>query len=149
MSFIESYKHLEKLCGEILDDERCISAYIDEMENTDNGSWVVDGWNYDLKQLKHYRWIRNKIVHEPNCTEQNMCDSDDIAWIELFHSRIMNQSAPLALYLKATKSDPTPHNAKPSKSNHTLNNAKPSKFFLILSGFLAMLFVLLWILSRY
>lgn len=31
MGFIESYKHLEKLCGEVLNDDRRISAYIDEM----------------------------------------------------------------------------------------------------------------------
>ena len=33
MGFIESYKHLEKLCGEVLNDDRRISAYIDEMIN--------------------------------------------------------------------------------------------------------------------
>ncbi len=34
MGFIESYKHLEKICGEVLNDDRRISAYIDEMLNT-------------------------------------------------------------------------------------------------------------------
>ena len=38
MGFIESYKHLEKLCGEVLNDDRRISAYIDEMINTPRGS---------------------------------------------------------------------------------------------------------------
>lgn len=37
MGFIESYKHLEKICGEVLNDDRCISAYIDEMLNTPVG----------------------------------------------------------------------------------------------------------------
>ena len=31
MEFMNAYKHLEKLCGDILNDERRISAYIDEM----------------------------------------------------------------------------------------------------------------------
>ena len=31
MSFTESYKQLEKLCGEIMNDDRRVSAYIDEM----------------------------------------------------------------------------------------------------------------------
>ena len=69
MDLIESYKHLEKLCGELLNDERRISAYIDEMVNTSRGSYYVRGWDDDLKQLKHYRWVRNKIAHEPDCTE--------------------------------------------------------------------------------
>lgn len=103
MGFIESYKYLEKLCGEVLSDERRISAYIDEMINTPYGSHIVDGWNNDLKQLKHYRWIRNQISHEPGCTEENMCNPGDTEWINNFYSRIMNQTDPLALYAKATK----------------------------------------------
>ena len=48
MGFIESYKHLEKLCGEVLNDDRRISAYIDEMINTPRGSYLVRGWDDDL-----------------------------------------------------------------------------------------------------
>ena len=58
MGFIESYKHLEKICGEIMNDERRLSAYIDEMLKKPNGAFYVIGWNEDLKQLKHYRWVR-------------------------------------------------------------------------------------------
>lgn len=107
MSFIESYKHLEKLCGEILGDDRRISAYIDEMLNTPRGSYLVPGWDNDLKQLKHYRWVRNQIAHEPNCTESNMCEPGDAKWLDGFYSRIMNQTDPLALYAKAIKPRPT------------------------------------------
>lgn len=53
MGFIESYKHLEKICGEIMNDERRLSAYIDEMLKKPNGAFYVIGWNEDLKQLKH------------------------------------------------------------------------------------------------
>ena len=92
MGFIESYKHLEKLCGEVLNDDRRISAYIDEMINTPRGSYLVRGWDDDLKQLKHYRWVRNQIAHEPDCTEQNMCEPSDTVWLDDFYSRIMNQT---------------------------------------------------------
>ena len=115
MGFIESYKHLEKLCGEVLNDNRRISAYIYEMENTPRGSSLVRGWDYDLKQLKHYRWVRNQIAHEPDCTEQNMCDESDAVWLDNFYSRIMNQTDPLALYYKATKLRP----AQKSTQTHT------------------------------
>ena len=112
MGFIESYKHLEKLCGEVLNDDRRISAYIDEMINTPRGSYLVRGWDDDLKQLKHYRWVRNQIAHEPNCTEENMCEYGDAQWIDDFYDRIMNQSDPLAMYRKATKPQPV---AKPKQ----------------------------------
>jgi hypothetical protein len=101
MGFIDAYKRLEKLCGEILNDDRRISAYIDEMVNAPRGSYLVSGWEDDLKKLKHYRWIRNQIVHNPDCTEENMCDSNDTQWILNFYARIMNQTDPLTLYHKA------------------------------------------------
>ena len=51
MGFIDSYKHLEKLCGEVLNDDRRISAYIDEMVRTPRGYYYVRTWNEDLKNL--------------------------------------------------------------------------------------------------
>ena len=112
MGFIESYKHLEKLCGDMLQTQHGISAYIDDMGNTPNGCYWVKGWDEDLKRLKHYRWIRNQISHEPNCTEENMCEYGDAQWIDDFYDRIMNQSDPLAMYRKAAKPQPA---AKPKQ----------------------------------
>ena len=114
MSFIESYKHLDKICGEMFETQYGVSAYIDEMINTPRGSFIVRGWDNDLKQLKHYRWIRNQIAHEPDCTEQNMCESGDTEWLDDFYSRIMNQIDPLAMYRKATRPQP----AAKSAQNH-------------------------------
>lgn len=135
MGFIESYKHLEKLCGEVMNDDRRISAYIDEMINTPHGSFLVSGWDDDLKQLKHYRWIRNKIAHEPDCTEQNMCEPGDTEWLDDFYSRIMNQTDPLTLYAKATASNPIKKIAQTPKaepetyaySRQITNPKKPSR----------------------
>ena len=106
MGFIDSYKRLEKLCGEILNDERKVSAYIDEMKNTPRGSYLVTGWDADLKKLKNYRWERNQNVHEPGCTAENMCRPEDALLLDNFYSRIMNQSYPLSLYYKAASSYP-------------------------------------------
>lgn len=132
MGFIESYKCLEKLCGEVLNDNRCISAYIDEMTNNPGGSYLVDGWDNDLKQLKHYRWVRNKISHEPSCTEQNMCNTGDSEWLDGFHLRIINQTDPLSLYSKAAKPYPIQKSAqankpKPSVSIHSRPTAAHKK----------------------
>ena len=112
MVFIESYKHLEKLCGDMLQTQHGISAYIDDMGNTTKGSYLVQGWDEDFKRLKNYRWIRNQIAHEPNCTEENMCEYGDAQWIDDFYDRIMNQSDPLAMYRKATRPQPV---AKPKQ----------------------------------
>lgn len=32
MSFIESYKHLDKICGEMFETQYGVSAYIEEMQ---------------------------------------------------------------------------------------------------------------------
>ena len=97
----------------MLQTQHGISAYIDDMENTPKGSYLVQGWDEDFKRLKHYRWIRNQIAHEPNCTEENMCEYVDAQWIDDFYDRIMNQSDPLAMYRKATKPQPA---AKPKQT---------------------------------
>lgn len=107
MGFIDSYKHLEKLCGEVLNDDRRVSAYIDEMLDTPRGSYYVSTWDEDLRNLKHFRWVRNQISHEPGCTEQNMCNPEDELWLDEFYSRIMNQTDPLTLYHHATRPKPT------------------------------------------
>ena len=107
MGFIESYKHLEKICGQIMKDERRLSAYIEEMTKNSKGAFYVNGWNEDLRRLKHYRWVRNQISHEPGCTEENMCEPDDAVWLDDFYARILNQCDPLALYYQAMKSHTT------------------------------------------
>jgi hypothetical protein len=101
--FIEAYKHLEKLCGEVMNDDRRIGAYIDEMRNNPKGAFYVPGWEEDLKRLKHCRWVRNQIAHNPDCTEENMCEPDDALWLDQFRARIMEQTDPLAMYRKATQ----------------------------------------------
>lgn len=104
MSFIESYKRLDKLCGDLLKEDRRLTAYIEAMYDTPRGSFYVPSWENDLKRLKHYRWVRNQIAHEPGCTEQNMCTAEDVAWLNAFYDRILHQTDPLAQYRKATQS---------------------------------------------
>lgn len=101
MGFMSSYKQLEKLCGEIMNDERKVSAYIDEMTQTPDGAYLVAAWEEDLRKLKEYRHIRNQIVHDPGCSEENMCIADDTIWLDQFYWRIIRQEDPLALYRQA------------------------------------------------
>lgn len=131
MGFINSYKRLEKLCNEIYDSNHGVSAYIDDMARLASASFYVFNWNDDLKQLKHYRWIRNQIAHEPNCTEENMCEYGDAQWIDDFYDRIMNQSDPLAMYRKATRPQPVAKPKRPinlhSRNIHILYSRFPQK----------------------
>lgn len=60
MGFIDSYKHLEKLCGDMLQTQHGVSAYIAEMESTPNGSYRVQGWVEDLKCLISYDTIEGE-----------------------------------------------------------------------------------------
>jgi hypothetical protein len=127
MGFIEAYKRLEKLCGEIMNNDRRISAYIDEMANAPRGAYLINGWEDDLKKLKHYRWIRNQIVHNPDCSEENMCDSNDTQWILNFYARIMNQTDPLALYHKVIHQQYIAPRGMPEWQSHVPNKACAEK----------------------
>lgn len=121
MGFLDSYKRLEKICSEMYGENHGLSQYIEEMKNTVCGSGYVSGWDEDLKQLKHYRWVRNQITHEPGCTEANMCEYGDAGWLDNFHSRIMSGNDPLALYHKATRLHTVQKSKKtsPQKTEYT------------------------------
>ena len=166
---MNSYKHLEKLCGEIMRDERRVSAYIDEMTCTPFGPSLVAGWNNDLKKLKHYRHIRNLIAHEPDCSEDSLCVPSDAVWIENFCTRILNLSDPLSLYRRAlaeqrkaqAKSLPQPQdldfentvrtNENFSKSSANKNNgnkaAKHAAVFTVAAISILMLILFLFLLT--
>lgn len=102
MGFLDSYKRVEKICNEMYGGNHGLSYYIEDMVKTPLGYRYVSGWEEDLKQLKHYRWIRNRIVHDPGCTAENMCDMNDIQWLDDFYSRIITGKDPIAIYHKKT-----------------------------------------------
>ena len=113
---------LIKICGEMFETQYGVSAYIEEMLNNPHGSFFVRGWENDLEQLKHYRWIRNQIVHEPDCYEETMCEAGDDEWLDEFYERIINQTDPLAMYRKATRPQPaakSAQNHEPAKLQYT------------------------------
>lgn len=128
MKFINSYKKLEKLCGEIFGSaSHGISEYIEEMEHTTNGKFYVNGWGEDYKKLKHYRYLRNKIVHEPSCNEESMCTSRDAQWLDDFYFRIINRQDPLSMYRKATTATKASKSIKRRKKSAEFFRQKPKK----------------------
>ena len=158
MGFIDSYKHLEKLCGEVLNNDRRLSAYIDEMENTPNGFRYIPSWNEDLKKLKHYRRVRNQISHESNCNESNMCEPQDELWLDNFYERIMNQTDPLAQYRHVNYTQSKMYIPKPQPIQNDCspkiydNDHQPPKNNRIGIGLfvaaIALLGILIWLVSK-
>ncbi len=131
MEFMNAFKHLEKTCNEMYGDIHGVRQYIDEMKSHPDGQIYIKGWNRDLQQLKYYNRVRNQISHEPDRTEENMCDPYDAAWIEAFHSRILSQNDPLSLYRTTTKSKYMNNNkniqqSHTQKSTAIVPNKKPN-----------------------
>lgn len=101
MRFLQAYKRLDNLCRDM--NGVGITGYIEDMQNRPNGEYKVTGWKDDYFQLKHYRYIRNRIAHENNAEEVDLCTEKDAAWLDAFYQRILTQTDPLALYFQATK----------------------------------------------
>lgn len=119
MGFVESYKRLDRLCGDILSTDRGVSAYIDEMKAVNYGRRYVWTWDDDLRSLLRCRHIRNKIVHEPGCTEQNMCLPGDELWLNEFYGRVIGQTDPLCIYYRTQRMQRSPRAQQPERQVYT------------------------------
>ncbi len=98
IEYLSAYKHLDNLCKDILDSDVGITEYIDEME--EEKAWgirYVSEWNEDYKQLKHLRWMRNKLVHEADSFDEIEISRTDIEWLENFEERILQEEDPFSL----------------------------------------------------
>lgn len=104
MKFLQTYKRLDNLCRDM--NGIGITGYLEDMERLPDGERRVPGWKDDYLQLKHYRHLRNRIVHEVNADEEDLCCAADTAWIESFYGRILGTNDPLALYHKAITPPP-------------------------------------------
>lgn len=147
MGFMDSYKHLEKLCGDMLGDERRLSAYIDEMYENTEGWDLVDGWERDLKKLKNYRRVRNKLVHEPDAYEDELCDEEDIEWLDDFYYRIIDRKDPLSVYYEIVRSRNSIRNAHEHENvmdsvYYSKNSSSSSKYWGLVIILLFVLIVL-------
>ena len=125
MSFMDSYKHLDKICREIFNEPKGVASYINEMKNIYDGKSYVNSWEEDLKNLKYYLYVRNRIAHDVACTEENMSSLEDVSWLDNFYSRILNQTDPLSLYRMA-KSDNVVTSSKSDDTIHTVNKTAKS-----------------------
>lgn len=106
MKFLQTYKRLDHLCRDM--NGVGVTGYLEDMEQLPDGASIVPGWKEDYNQLKHYRYLRNRIVHEVNAEEEDLCSSADVAWIEDFYGRILGSSDPLVLYRRTKTASSNP-----------------------------------------
>ena len=81
MGFLNSYKRLDNLCRDM--NGIGVTGYIKDMECFAKGTYFVPGWKEDYFQLKQYRHIRNRIAHENDINENDLCSAEDAAWLLL------------------------------------------------------------------
>jgi len=100
--FFAEYKRLEKLCSEMYSDRNGVSRYIDDMISmSDQGKILIDSWENDLNDLKHIRWLRNRIAHEDD--PDQICNKTDLTFATDFHERIYSGNDPLTLLNRLKK----------------------------------------------
>lgn len=101
VEFQEEYKALDNLCKDYLSCTDGVSEYIRQMEYT---TWsdrqYCHSWEYDYRQLKHIRWIRNQLAHEVGTLKSDICTDDDLNWTREFRARILSCSDPFSVVRK-------------------------------------------------
>ena len=99
INFLEEYKRLDNLCRQIyrIDNESGVTSYINDMNTRSlQERTKIPDFNSSLQRLKYLRGLRNKITHELDTLNRNMCTQTDIDWIMDFYDRILHQEDPLA-----------------------------------------------------
>ncbi|MDE6471513.1 MAG: hypothetical protein K2L52_00600 [Clostridia bacterium] len=105
VEFIEQYKRLDKLCKETLNSYEGVSSYISEMEATPFEATVnISEWDMTYKQIKHFRWMRNQLVHEISLDE-NLSTNEDIMNIKNLHELIVKAQDPLSIANRSRQDD--------------------------------------------
>lgn len=117
--FFDEFKTLDNLCrdiyGETADKKLGVTLYLEDMERQSyRGSIRVSGWTADYNKLKSARNIRNDLAHSRNSFSNDICSTDDIAFIRAFRLRILNQTDPIALLRKQTEQKRTPTKPHPT-----------------------------------
>ncbi len=99
--YLDEFKAVEAICGDMFGARAGVSEYIKAMEEVpDYKRSLVEGWDSSYKELKHLRWVRIKIAHEPDFDE---CEKEDLRDLKLFHSALLKGRDPLARLAKAEK----------------------------------------------
>ena len=102
---LEEYKRLDLLLKDMFGTETGVSEYISRMEAKKDAFRKVASLNNDLRQLKHVRHIRNKIMHDQ---DDSLCTEEDVDFACDFYDRLLDRRDPLAEF-KEKKNDRGKH----------------------------------------
>ena len=123
---MESYKRLDKLCKDCYDSDSGITFYLQTMKSLRPSIRCASSWNEDYRKLNHYRYIRNQIAHNPECSEETMCCPGDAEWLDGFYQRIIDGSDPLTLHRKASEKSRKEETPVLRRADSTFLSAHPA-----------------------
>ena len=133
MEFFETYKRLDRLCSDVFGLRNGgVTRYIDELK--------AIGYEYseDCKTLKRLRHIRNQMAHDEGAFDYQMCDREDIIWLNTFYNRMMKGADPLAVHYRAgrkaqnTVRNNVQHNSSRHRKSRKANVIFNIIFFLLI-----------------
>ncbi len=117
LEFQEEYKKLDALCKDLFSTGEGVSEYIRNMEATPFRLRAASpDWDADFRQLKHLRWIRNRLAHEVGVMDEELCTEEEIEWIRCFYRKILRTSDPLAVAHQAEKREARSADHAPKKA---------------------------------
>ena len=98
---LKSFSRLDKLLNERYgrqEGKGGVTVYLDRMKETENDAAVRDikNWNDDFRRLQRLRHIRNQLAHEWDAMDTDMCEKEDILWLERFCKRVLGAEDPIA-----------------------------------------------------
>lgn len=105
--FYNEYTKLEKLCRELYqhlpkEELKGVTNYINDMKNTPyEKRSAITNWDSQLNALIQARHKRNRLAHEPNAFDENLCTTDDIEFVRYFYCSILSRNDPLAVTHKS------------------------------------------------
>lgn len=153
LDFLEAYKNLDELCKQILSSDVGVSQYIEDMEKETQGLYYVTDWEKDYKKLKHMRFIRNQLVHDPNSFNNNLVTLEDIEWIKVFRLRIIKCTDPFSILNQSHNQEggvKAINDSLPKvEKQDNLTNSKKSKRKVLVAVFLLEILLTLYLLYQY
>lgn len=96
--FLEIYIQVNELCMKLFDTDKGIIAYIEEMTSIKEGGKYVTEWKTSLLTLKRLTKEYNAYVNEGCSALGEVCDSDDVKWLQNFYKSCLNRTDPLSVY---------------------------------------------------
>ena len=111
--FLEQYKRADNICRDIYENDSGVTNYINLMRDAkDYKDGEIDGWDATLKTLLRLRSVRNKLTHEVGTLDMELCNGDDVLWLEEFCDSLLAATDPLAEHYRTFNKKKTKKNAK-------------------------------------